>query len=88
MLAKAYMNYDLSRIQALEITGHSKHQLYHQANENRPGKRPTEVTLWKYQLSQEVIFRSNEELTREIIEILAHPDKPNWYRTVMTTLEV
>lgn len=88
MMAKAYMNYGLSRDVVLSITGLSKHQLYHKSKGTKPGKRPTHVTKWKNHDTQLVIQRPNEELVEDIIRILSNSDLPNWYRTVTTTLQV
>lgn len=88
MIAKAYMNYGLSRDAVLSITGLTKHQLYHKSKGSKPGKRPTHMTKWKDHTSQQIKERSNEELVGEIIKILSNPDLPNWYRTVTTTLQV
>jgi len=88
MIAKAYMNYGLSRDVVLSIAGLTRHQLYHKPQGVKPGKRPTQTTKWKNHDTQEVIERPNEELVESIIKILSHPDLPNWYRTVTTTLQV
>jgi len=88
MMAKVYMNLGLRRAQVLSITGLTKHQLYHTSTGEKPGKRATQVTKWKDHESQLVIDRPNEELVEAIIEILANPDLPNWYRTVTSTLQV
>lgn len=88
MLAKAYMNYGLTRDTVLQLTGLTKHQLYYESNGRKPGKRPTQVTTWKDHATQQIQQRPNEELVEDIIAILSNPDLPNWYRTVTTTLQV
>jgi len=88
MIAKAYMNYGLTRDTVLEITGLTKHELYYQSKGKRRGKQPTQTTKWKDHTTQQIIERPNEELVNAMIEILSNPDLPNWYRTVTTTLQV
>ena len=78
MIAKAYMNYGMSRQQVLAITGLTKHQLYHAPKGVKPGKRPTLTTKWKDHSSQLILERPNEELVEAIIKILLNPDLPNW----------
>jgi len=88
MIAKAYMNYGLTRDKVLQLTGLTKHQLYYESNGRKPGKRPTQFTKWKDHRTQLIEERPNEELVESIITILSNPDLPNWYRTVTTTLQV
>ena len=88
MIAKAYINYGLSRGTVLELTGLTKHDLYYESKTEKPGKRPTQTTKWNDHVTQQIIERPNEELVRAIITILSNPDMPNWYRTVTTTLQV
>ncbi len=88
MIAQAYMNYGLSRDKVLSITKLTKHQLYHKSNGKKPGKRPTQITMWKERATQQILQRPNEELVEAIIKILSNPDMPNWYRSVTTSLQV
>jgi len=88
MIAKAYMNYGLSRDMVLTITGLSKHQLYHNSNGKKPGKRATQITKCKDHTTQLIEEKPNEELVTAIIKILSNPDMPNWYRTITSTLQV
>ena len=61
MIAQAYMSYGLSRDKVLSITKLTKHQLYHKSNEKKPGKRPTQITMWKERATQQILQRPNEE---------------------------
>jgi len=88
MIAKAYINYGLTRDTVLTLTGLTKHHLYYESIGTKPGKRPTRMTKFKDHATQLIKDRPNEELVKAIITILSNPDLPNWYRTVTTTLQV
>lgn len=81
------MELGLKRKKVLEITALTKHQLYYQSR-GKVGKHATEQTLWLDRQTGELLYRPDEEVVIEIIEILSNAFLPNWYRSVCFTLQV
>lgn len=82
------MNYGLSRIDVLGITGLTKNQLYYKATGNKPGKCPTIRTLWKDNNTGQTKWRENEEVVKKIVIIRKDPDLPNYYKLICARLQL
>ena len=74
MIAKAYINYGLTRDTVLFLTGLTKHHLYYESIGTRPGKRPKRMTKFKDHATQHIKDRPNEELVKPIITIMSKQD--------------
>jgi len=82
------MSLGLRRKHIFELTGLTRHKLYHKPTGRKVGKQPTQTTLYKDPKTQLLSVRDNEEVIKDIIYILSEPDLPNWYRLVTATLQV
>ncbi len=88
MLVRKYMSKGLSRDTVLSISDVTRHQLYHRPGENRPGRQASKVTLYKDNLTQELLEVPNQKVVDEIIKIKQDPDQSNWYKLICFTLKV
>jgi len=88
MLAKEYMNKGLTRAVVLSITGVTRHQLYYKVKTGKAGRRPSEVTLYRDNQTQELKDKPNREVVDEIIKIKSDPDQGNWYKLITARLKI
>ena len=88
MLAKEYIVMGLTRDVCLEITGVTRHQYYHEPSSKPPGRKPSEVTTYKCNVTQELTEVSNDMVVLEITRIKLEPDLGNWYKLITYTLKV
>jgi len=82
------MSLGLGRDVCLAITGLTKDQFYYTLTGVKPGRRPTEMTIWR---DADTLIRyqvDNEDVVDKIVEIKLNPDMPNWYRLITTTLQI
>lgn len=78
----------LSRDQCLSIVGLTKNQFYYRPTGKKPGRRPTETTIWRDPKTLLRYELDNREVVSKIIEIKLDPDQTNWYRMIASTIAI
>ena len=82
------MSLGMRRDKALEITGLTKNQFYYVQKGTKPGRRASDVTLWRDPSSMISYEVDNADVVQKIVEIKLNPDLPNWYRMIAVTLQI
>jgi len=82
------MHQGLKRDLCLSITGLGKNQLYYVLKGTKPGRKPSNVTLWRDPSTLITYEINNRDVVSKIVEIKLDPDQTNWYRMITVTLQV
>jgi len=82
------MHQGLKRAMCLSITGLTKNQLYYVEKGTKPGRKPSNVTLWRDPCTLITYEVNNKDVVQKIVEIKLNPDQTNWYRMITVTLQV
>ena len=83
-----YMSLGLKRGDCLEITGLTKNQFYYINKGTKPGRRPSNVTLWRDPSTLIKYKVDNVDVVQKIVDIKLNPDLANWYRLITITLQI
>ena len=82
------MSLGMRRDKCLEITGLTKNQFYYVSKGTKPGRRPSDITLWRDPLTLISYKVDNADVVTKIVEIKLDPDQANWYRLITNTLQI
>ncbi len=82
------MSDGLKRDTCLSITGLTKNQFYYVSKGTKPGRRPSDVTIWRDPLTLIKYRVDNADIVQKIVEIKLNPDLANWYRLITVTLQI
>ena len=82
------MGLGIKRDQVLEIVGLTKNQFYYNAIGNKPGKRPSVVTIWRDPNTMINYEVNNENVVDKIVDIKLDPNQSNWYRMITIRLQI
>jgi len=83
-----YMSLGMKRDDCLEITGLTKNQFYYVEKGTKPGRRPSNVTLWRDPSTLIKYKVDNADVVQKIVDIKLNPDLANWYRLITLTLQI
>ena len=87
-LVRNYMAAGLKRDQCLRITGLTKNQFYYVQKGTKPGRRPSDTTVWRDPSTLIKYEVDNRDVVQKIVEIKLNPDHTNWYRMIGVTLQI
>ena len=81
------MSQGLKRDICLAITRLTKDQFYYIQTGVKPGRRPSDTTIWRdpTMVQYEV---DNADVVQKVVEIKLNPDMPNWYKLITRTLQI
>jgi len=82
------MSLGLKRDNCLAITGLTKNQFYYRQKGTKPGRRASDVTLWRDPTTLIKYEVDNADVVQKIVEIKLNPDLANWYRLITVTLQI
>lgn len=82
------MSLGLKRDNCLGITGLTKNQFYYVQKGTKPGRRPSEVTVWRDPTTLINYEVDNADVVQKIVDIKLNPDQANWYRMITVTLQI
>ena len=82
------MSQGLKRDSCLEIVDLTKNQFYYVPTGTKPGRRPSQTTVWRDPTSLIKYEVDNENVIQKIVAIKLDPDKANWYRMITVTLQI
>jgi len=82
------MSLGMKRDKCLEITGLTKNQFYYISKGTKPGRRASDITLWRDPSTLVNYKVDNVDVVTKIVEIKLDPDQANWYRLITRTLQI
>lgn len=82
------MSLGLKRDHCLSITGLTKNQFYYIQKGTKPGRGPSDVTVWRDPSTLIKYHVDNTDVVQKIVEIKVDPDQANWYRMIAVTLQI
>ena len=82
------MSQGLKRDICLAITRLSKDQFYYIQTGVKPGRRPSDVTIWRDPDTMIQYEVDNADVVQKVVEIKLNPDMPNWYKLITRTLQI
>ena len=87
-LVRTYMSQGLKRDVCLQITRLTKDQFYYVQTGVKPGRRPSNVTIWRDPSTLLETKVDNADIVQKVVEIKLNPDMANWYRMITRTLQI
>lgn len=81
------MSKGLNRDSSLKITGLTRHQFYYKPTGTRPGKRPSNSTLYRDAATLITREADHSEVIEQIVKLKVNPDQTNWYSMLTTALQ-
>jgi len=82
------MSLGMRRDNCLSITGLTKNQFYYKQKGTKPGRRPSDITLWRDPSTLINYEVDNSDVVQKIVDIKLDPDQANWYRLITLTLQI
>ena len=82
------MSLGLKRNHCLEITGLTRNQFYYRQKGTKPGRSPSNVTIWRDPSTLMKYEIDNVDVVQKIIEVKLNPNHTNWYRMITQTLQI
>jgi len=82
------MSQGLKRDVCLAITRLTKDQFYYIQTGVKPGRRPSDTTIWRDPDTMVQYEVDNADVVQKVVEIKLNPDMPNWYKLITRTLQI
>jgi transposase InsO family protein len=82
------MSQGLKRDICLAITRLTKNQFYYNQTGVKPGRRPSDRTIWRDPNTMIQYEVDNADVVQKVVEIKLNPDMPNWYKLITRTLQI
>jgi len=82
------MSLGLKRDKCLAITGLTKNQFYYVQKGTKPGRRPSNITIWRDPCTLIKYNVDNVDVVQKIVDIKLNPDHTNWYRMITVALQI
>lgn len=82
------MSQGLKRDVCLAITRLTKDQFYYIQTGVKPGRRPSDTTIWRDPDTMIQYEVDNADVVQKVVEIKLNPDMPNWYKLITRTLQI
>ncbi len=82
------MSQGLKRDICFAITSLTKDQFYYIQTGVKPGRRPSDTTIWRDPDTMMQYQVDNTDVVQKVVEIKLNPDMPNWYKLITRTLQI
>jgi len=82
------MSLGLKRDNCLDIVCLTKNQFYYTQKGTKPGRRASNVTIWRDPSTLVKYEVDNADVVQKIVDIKLNPDHANWYRLITITLQI
>lgn len=82
------MSQGLKRDICLAITRLTKDQFYYIQTGVKPGRRPSNTTIWRDPHTMVQYKVDNADVVQKVVEIKLNPDLANWYKLITRTLQI